>query len=290
VGRANVSLVAVAVAAGLAALFLWLPGRHAPVLPVLVAAGFLVTWLPLQLWTSSFHRVSAAAFENGIQVQHGDWIDRAVGTDADVVVIRSGDNPYLAWENEFWNRSIHRVYDIGTPVPGALPETALSIRHATGILVDPHARPLHARYVLVDRNTQIAGTPIAADAGRNLVLYRVTGPVRTATQVTGWYPDTWTAPHVVWRRHSCVRGVLRLHLRSDSGLFPGVTQRIAVTGTTPGRVIRLPTTESRTVSLPLEPQGGACTVVLDVTPSRVPAADPRRLGVHIDYFNYTPTQ
>jgi hypothetical protein len=122
------------------------------------------------------------------------------------------------------------------------------------------------------------------------VLYRVTGPVRTATQVTGWYADTWTAPHVVWRRHACQRGVLRFNLRSDSGLFPGVTQRIAVSGTTVGRVILLPTTKSRTVSLPLEPQAGACKVVLDVTPSRKPAADPRRLGVHIDYFNYVPTQ
>ena len=41
---------------------------------------------------------------------------------------------------------------------------------------------------------------------------------------------------------------------------------------------------------PLEPKDGACTVVFDVTPSRKPPADPRLLGVHIDYFNYVPTQ
>jgi hypothetical protein len=69
-----------------------------------------------------------------------------------------------------------------------------------------------------------------------------------------------------------------------------LTQRIAVSGTTPSRVILLPTTKSRTVSLPLRPEGGACTVALDVTPSRTPVADPRRLGVHIDYFTYLPTQ
>jgi hypothetical protein len=289
-GRGNVALLAVAVAAGLAALFLWLPGRYAPVLPVLVAAGFFATWLPLQLWTSSFARVSVAAFTNGIQVRHGDWIDRTVGTDANVVAIWSGDNPYRIWENEFWNRSVRRLYGLGSQLPGGMPETELSVQHATGFLVDPDAHPLRARYVLADRDVQIEGTPLAADAGRNLVLYRVRGPVRTAARVTGWYADTWTAPHVVWQRHTCARGVLRLHLRSDPNLFPGVTQRIAVSGTTPSRVILLPTTKSRTVSLPLRPEGGACTVALDVTPSRTPVADPRRLGVHIDYFTYLPTQ
>ncbi len=289
-GRGNVTLLAVAVASGLAALFLWLPARYAPVLPVLVAAGFFLTWLPLQLWTSSFPRISAASFANGIQVRHGDWIDRTVGTDADVVAIWSGDNPYRIWETEFWNRSIRRVYDLGTQLPGGMPETPLRFKQSKAILVDPHGSPLRARYVLADRNAQIDGTPIAADAGRNLVLYRMTGPVRTATQVTGWYADTWTTPHVVWHRLSCARGVLRFNLRSDSGLFPGVTQQIAVSGTTPARVIMLPTTKTRTVSVPLVPKDGACKVVLDVTPSRKPATDPRRLGVHIDYFNYVPTQ
>jgi hypothetical protein len=69
-----------------------------------------------------------------------------------------------------------------------------------------------------------------------------------------------------------------------------VTQQIAVSGTTPARVIMLPTTKTRTVSVRLVPKDGACKVVLDVTPSRKPATDPRRLGVHIDYFNYVPTQ
>jgi hypothetical protein len=79
-------------------------------------------------------------------------------------------------------------------------------------------------------------------------------------------------------------------VRSDPVLFAGVTQRIAVSGTTPARVVLLPSTKSRTVSLPLRPLNGACKVVLDVTPPRKPAGDPRLLGVHIDYFNYVPTQ
>ena len=74
----NVALVAAIVAVSLAAAFLWLPRRYAPLLPALVAAGFLLTWLPLQLWTSSFHRLSAAAYSTGIN-QPRSWIDRLVG-------------------------------------------------------------------------------------------------------------------------------------------------------------------------------------------------------------------
>src|SRR5665647_177885 len=53
-GRDSVSLLAVLVSLVLAAAFLWLPRRYAPVLPAIVALGFLVTWLPLELWKHGF--------------------------------------------------------------------------------------------------------------------------------------------------------------------------------------------------------------------------------------------
>jgi len=288
-GRDNVALIAVSVAVALAALFLWLPRRFAPALPVLVAVGFFATWLPLQLWTSSFPRLSANAFSNGITQKHGDWIDRAVGTNANVAAIWSGNDEFRIWENEFWNRSIRRVYDLGAHLPGAMPEISLTVRQSTGLLVDRHNRSLRSRYVLADRDLQIVGTPIAVDEGRNLALYRISGPVRTATRISGWYADTWTGPRAIWKLLRCKRGVLKVHLRSDPKLFPGIVQRIAVSGTTRSRTVLLPTTQTRTLTLPLAPQGGTCAVTLDVTPSRTPAADPRRLGVHVDYFNYTRT-
>jgi hypothetical protein len=45
------------------------------------------------------------------------WIDRAVGRNADVTLVYTGDNPYRGWENEFWNRSVRHVYDLGAPAP-----------------------------------------------------------------------------------------------------------------------------------------------------------------------------
>jgi xylulokinase len=44
------------------------------------------------------------------------WRNR-YGLPAASVVVWSGDNPFRIWENEFWNRSLRRVYDLGTPLP-----------------------------------------------------------------------------------------------------------------------------------------------------------------------------
>ena len=98
----------------LSAAFLWLPRRYAPVLPALVALGFLLTWLPLQLWIHSLPAASAAAYATGVSAPRA-WVDNAVGRNADVTLVFTGANPYRGWENEFWNRSIHRVYDLGAP-------------------------------------------------------------------------------------------------------------------------------------------------------------------------------
>ena len=44
-----------------------------------------------------------------------------VGRNADVTIVWTGNNPYRGWENEFWNRSIKRAYDLGpdTLIAGA---------------------------------------------------------------------------------------------------------------------------------------------------------------------------
>jgi glycosyltransferase involved in cell wall biosynthesis len=294
VGAGNVELVAVAVSIALGACFLWLPRRLAPLLPVLVAAGFLAVWLPLQLWIYSFPRVSSGAYVNGISAGTS-WIDAAAGRDADVAVVWSGGNDFRIWENEFWNRSIKRVYDLGEPLRGGMPEVALHADPATGLLRDPEGRPLTADYVLADRSTAIRGTVIASDDAMQLALWEVRGPVRTGARVVGRYEDSWIGPTAEWRLSGCTGGELRLRLRSDVSLFPGITQRIAITGTTPDRVVRLPSTAIRTIAVPLAPEHGQCSVRLDVSPTRVPAevptlhnTDPRRLGIHVDAFEYVP--
>jgi hypothetical protein len=295
-GRANVGLLAVAVSVALAAAFLWLSPRYAPLLPALVAAGFFVTWLPLQLWNHSFANLSSASYSTGV-TQQRSWIDQAVGRDADVTLVWTGENPYRGWENEFWNRSLRHVYDLGAnTLLAAGREPRLTIQQSTGILLDPSHRALRAEYVLADSTAQIVGTPIAADQGRQMTLYRVNGMVRTATVIDGWQPDLWTGPTVDWTRRACTRGVLRVPVRSDPVLFAGVTQHIAVSGTTAPFVVSLPSNRATTITVPVTPRSGVCHVHFEISPTRRPSAypvlnnpDSRLLGVLINGFQYAPT-
>jgi glycosyltransferase involved in cell wall biosynthesis/4-amino-4-deoxy-L-arabinose transferase-like glycosyltransferase len=295
-GRANVALLAVAASAALAAAFLWLPRRYAPLLPAAVALGLFLTWLPLQLWTHSFARLSSASYSTGVTADRS-WIDHAVGRDADVTIVWTGENPYRGWENEFWNRSVRHAYDLGsTPLIAGGDETRLTVQQSTGILLDAKGRPIRADYVLADTTAQIAGTPIAADQGRQMTLYRVDGPVRTATVIDGWHGDLWTGPTFDWTRRACTRGVLRVPVRSDPVLFAGITQRIAVSGTTTPFTVSLRSNRATTIAVPLVPSGGVCHVRFDVSPTRRPSAypvlnnpDSRRLGVLVTGFQYVPS-
>jgi glycosyltransferase involved in cell wall biosynthesis len=297
-GRGNVALLAVAVSVVLAAAFLWLPRRYAPVLPAVVALGFFLTWLPLQFWIHSFPRLSGAAYVTGIGAGKS-WIDAAVGPNADVTIVWTGDNPYRGWENEFWNRSVKHVYDLSGPstlIAGSS-EPHLTIEGSTGIMLDPASKPVHVQYVLADPSVQIQGTRIAADVDRALALYRVDGILRTSASISGWLADTWTEPNVTWTRRDCARGVLRVPVHSDSTLYPGVVQRIAVSGTTTPFVVLLPSTATKTITVPLQPRGGICRVRFAITPSRRPAdypalnnPDPRTLGVLMSGFQYEPAR
>jgi hypothetical protein len=295
-GDTGIGVVAVAVALALAASFLWLPRRYAPVLPSLVALGFLFTWLPVELWTHSFPRLAKGAAAQGIGRQDRSWIDAVVGRDARVGVIWAGGNDLAVWENEFWNRSIDRVYGLGSRLPGDMPETQTSVDPATGVL-----RGVGERYVLAPLSVQILGTRIAADPAKQVALYRVTPPARITTRVTGIYPTTtgveaWSGAHASWIRASCTGGTLAVKVSSDANLFAGVTSTLVVTGTTARQTLHVsPKTVDRPITMPLTPVNGVCRVDFAIAPTRVPARiprmhsnDTRRLGLHFTRFTYTP--
>ncbi len=290
-GRNSVALVAVLVSLALGAAFLWLPARHAPLLPVVVALGFLATWLPLQLWTHSFPRLASSAYHQGVGAQRS-WIDAAVGRDAHVGVLWSGGNALAVWENEFWNRSVDRVYDLGSArLPGDMPEVRLTANRSTGVLHDAQGKPVSDRYVLTSSSVSLVGRKIASDPAKQLVLYEVATPVRTTTQITGLYDEPvspWSRGLVVWRHSQCRGGTLEVRVSSDAQLFRGVTQTLAIGGTTTAHTLRLaPTTSHRLVRVPLEPKGGVCRVDFSITPTRSPGgSDPRQLGLHFDLIHY----
>jgi hypothetical protein len=197
----------------------------------------------------------------------------------------TGANPYRGWENEFWNRSLNRVYDLGgdTLLAGSR-EPRLTIQEQTGTLFDPSGKPLRASYVLADSTAQIVGQKVASDPSKQMTLYRVGGVVRTLVSVKGWYHDTWTAPHAEWVRRNCTNGLLRVPLRTSAG----ATQTVAVGGTALPRSVQVSGTAPTTLVVQLRPRGGLCRVTFDVSPARRAVGDPRTLGVLAGGFQYVP--
>jgi hypothetical protein len=294
--------VVVLAALVLAAAFLWLPRRYAPLLPSVVALGFLFTWLPLELWDYSVPKASIGALFQGIRTGDRDWIDTKVGSDANVAAIwtNRGDtsaNAFTIWENEFFNRSVKRVYDIGAPLPGAdaMPETELTVDRASGRLQDRGGKPIRANYVLTDSSLELLGEVVGRDRKNDMVLTKVASPVSVTTRIKGIYPnDTWSGGAVRWTKANCSGGTLLAKVRTDSSLFrQGET--VVARGAGPPIDVRLTRrVQSRTLVVPVRVQKGTCIVDFDVTPTQVPAdvlpgnTDTRELGAHFDSIRYRP--
>ena len=270
--------VATACALAAGALFLFVPRRYALVLPLLVLVYFAAAQRPIESRTTL---ASRGALFQGIRGVRPDWIDRAVGRGADVAAVWTGKpDVHVIWENEFFNRSVGRVYDTGAAIPGGLPSTKVTIDRRTG-LVRADGKPVRHRYVLVDASLEANGKVVAADPLLGVSLYRLNGPLRSLTTVTGLYPnDTWSGPRVVYTRHVCDGGAVTVTLLGDPTLF-AAPQRV----TANGRVHLVPPGKQTALTVPLR----GCRAVFTVSPTRVPGpGDPRPLGIHFLGFTYVP--
>jgi hypothetical protein len=158
----------------LAALFFLLrPPRLPRLVPLLVLVYFIAAFSAAQL---RMHAVSA-----GVSTAVGpkrDWIDQAIGSDQEAVVIWSGRaDPHVVWENEFFNRSLGRVYYLRKPSWPGIPEQKLSVRRSDGVLVDAAGTPLRARYVLADPWVVLRGRVVARDRASRMRVYLLNGQI-----------------------------------------------------------------------------------------------------------------
>ena len=98
------------------------------------------------------------------------------------------------WLLEFWNRSITRVSSLDNTAPG--PGAVLRPVPFTGdgrVINDPHTP-----YVLAGKGVDPLGTLVARRG--DLRLYRIHGPLRLRSYVTGVYPDDWTGKEATYSR------------------------------------------------------------------------------------------
>ncbi len=87
----------------------------------------------------------------------------------------------MVWVNEFFNRSIGTVYQLGSPQPFAidLPATPVRLSGRRVVLEDGRPAPL-GPLVLAPCFVHVEGTPIARDSDTGAVVYRVGSDVRAA--------------------------------------------------------------------------------------------------------------
>jgi hypothetical protein len=278
----ELAAVAVVAAALAAVLFLVVPRRYALVLPVVTLLFFAGVHRPI---SARMEYAAEGALAEGMHKQHVDWIDRAVGRSGEVAVLWTGNaSRFSVWQNEFFNRSVGPVFDVGRPMEGGLPTTRAQLDTRTGALSGAPDAP----FVLTDASSELVGRVVERDPRRNMLLYAVEPPLRQAALVEGLHPsDTWSGPLVDYTRFDCAGGTVAVSLQSDPALYQQPS-RVRVAGTNVSRTVP-PDGRAHTLVAPLEPVGGRCVARFQVTPTRVPGPnDPRRLGLHFNSFSYRP--
>ena len=285
VGLDTIPVVVVATAAAIGLLFFSISARYALVLPAVVLLWFAFATERIERFDHGFPKASVGALYQGITAPRRDWVDAAVGRNADVAFVYPGTDPThhpdTLWENEFYNRSIGPVYDLRQPSMGGLPETKVTQR-ADGVLL-ADGKPVRHAYVLSEESVPLAGVVVARDKLKGMALRRTDGLLRIGYRVRGLYPnDTWSGKRITYTRLRCAGGTVTAQLLRDPNLVSGPqTVRAG------RRSVTFRSNDEASLTVPLRPRNGVCVAVFTVSPTAVPGpADPRVLGVHFLEFRY----
>ena len=275
-----------------AALFLFVPRRYLLALPAFVLAYFALAIQPIQAGPHGMEQAAAGALFEGIRTGQRDWIDQAAGDETVAVLWTGKTNRFTVLMNEFFNRSVGRVYTLGGPMPGGLPETAVRVDPETGeIRRVADGSVVEEGYVLTDGTIALDGDAVAADEQLGVTVYGVGGPLVSTTSVTGVDNDFWSGPEASYRRVRCRGGALEVTLGSDPGTFKE-EQTVLATDADGNALSSITFMPHETVKLrvPLRPQNDVCTVHFRISPTTVPGGgDLRELGARFLAFEYQAT-
>ena len=196
-------------AAAAVLLFVLVPPRLAATTIAAVAI-----FLALSAWSvAGTLRDQANATRQATHALNPDWIDDALGREADVPFIYTADllpDSHLLWQTEFWNRSVSDVYGLDAADPTATRVVPTTVDGRGRLVRTTDGRPLAPHYVVTqpDRVLDIAGETVASE-GR-LVLYRVQPPLRLETRLDGVYPDGWSGPSAIYTNYAAAPGAVRV--------------------------------------------------------------------------------
>ena len=162
----------------LAGLFVLLPRRFTPILIFLVALNLWIVASQAKL------HAQAAAHVLGNGRVHPNWIDAAVGPDAEVAAIWFPSRVVCAsqaerakrssafWQNEFFNQAVRHVYYVVQAAPDGLPAQRVSVDARTRLLIPMDGAQLSLRFLAVGEGVRIHAPVIATDPQTRTTLYR----------------------------------------------------------------------------------------------------------------------
>jgi hypothetical protein len=211
------------VAAGL--LFVLVPRRLAA-----TTIGAVAVFLALSAWSvAGTLRDQAKATRIETHTTNADWIDEAVGAEADVPFIFTADlmvNPHLLWQTEFWNRSVGDIYGLNAADPTSVPVVPTTVDARGRIVRTADRGVLTPRYVVAQPGFDIAGEQVLAE-GR-LILYRVDAPLRLESQLDGVSSDGWSGPSATYTNYSGRPGVIRVDVGRAGWGGPDVPGEVTI--------------------------------------------------------------
>jgi hypothetical protein len=178
------AVAAVTVAVLALALWLRVPAHKLGYLWMTIGGWFVLTaFVAVTVFVSA-----ASKTERWRPADDASWIDRIVPDGAAVAVLWSergseryaavADKQRVVWLNEFYNRSIGRVYELGPKMPYNLP--AQRVRTESRAVRTLSGAPVMAPYVLVRCPMAIDGALVAEHAASGARLYRMDGALRLA--------------------------------------------------------------------------------------------------------------
>jgi 4-amino-4-deoxy-L-arabinose transferase-like glycosyltransferase len=282
----SIDEVVVAAAVVAALIVVLIPRRFAVVIPVALFLYFAAATRPVEAF---IYRASYGAWEAGVRPVP-NWVDRAVGSDADVAQVwTGGGNHFSFWESEFYNRSVGAVYALSQPFDSFGQRMASTQPDGR---VEYLGEPLELRYALTDAWTKLRGQLVARNELTLMATYRIDGPLVVIEQLQGLYPDLWSGPFAGYRRFDCSGGSVRFTVDTNPTLHRrAFVVTVVQHGVETNRLRVRARPAVKVLSIPLRPRDGFCDVQLQIPTRSATAATPgdlRELGLHFQRVRYVP--
>ena len=228
------------------------------------------------------------------------WVDQRLGSNGNATFLlgttsETWPETLDLWQTQFWNRSLHSVYNLSTPEPAGGPETAVRVDPTSGlILATGSGKPLTARNVISSLSFGLDGRLIAARPP--FALYRTAGQLRLAQETTGIYGDGWMSADSAYTQFAAhTAGRLTVTLSRTAWQGPDVPGHVTIDLTTiDGKPLAIRTWVihsggARSFILRTPPRRFRVTIHIAPTfsPSKFGQPDTRQLGAQVA-FRYRP--